>query len=465
MGTIRLFNHYIRKDVLLAFAAEFLICTLSAYAVLLMRLDSWNPGSHYGSLLHSAAGYASVTVLGMVAMGLYRHDLHGGLPGVLLRVAVSFPLSVAVLSIFFYLLPEIEDDRLTLVITFAFSLLVIAAVRAVVMHWLGPRFFRRRVLVVGAGENARSLLDMEHEANRLGCDIVGVVHVPRNRRAVNTDRIVNVDRPLLEYVTERGIDEVVVALDERRGCVPIEELTQCRDAGIHVTDLVAFFERELGKLRLDLISPSYLVFSEGFQRRTLYAFVKRFTDLSVGLVALAVVWPLMIFTVLAIVGEDGWRSPIIYRQVRVGQNGKPFRILKFRSMLTDAEADMQARWADRNDTRITRVGRFIRKHRIDELPQLFNVVRGDMSFVGPRPERPEFVQQLVQKVPFYERRHAVKVGISGWAQLCYPYGDSERDAAEKLQYDLYYIKNQSLFLDILIMIQTAEAVLFARGSR
>jgi sugar transferase (PEP-CTERM system associated) len=218
-------------------------------------------------------------------------------------------------------------------------------------------------------------------------------------------------------------------------------------------------------VRLDVLNPSWMIFGDGFRRDPIRLFSERAFDLLASLALLALTWPLMVLTMLAIKLEDGWRAPLLYRQKRIGYESQPFDVLKFRSMSTCAESDGQARWATENDSRVTRVGAIIRKVRIDELPQILNVLAGDMSFVGPRPERPEFVDDLGRKIPYYRERHCVKPGITGWAQLCYPYGSSEHDAAEKLQYDLYYVKNHSLLFDLMILLQTAEVVLWGKGGR
>jgi sugar transferase (PEP-CTERM system associated) len=255
-----------------------------------------------------------------------------------------------------------------------------------------------------------------------------------------------------------------VAMDDRRVGFPLPELLDCRLAGVDVTELLTFLERETGRVRIDVLNPSWIIFGQGFRRDPFRLFSSRALDVLTSLGVLAVSLPVMLLTVLAIKLEDGWTAPALYSQERVGLHGKEFRVLKFRSMRQDAEAN-GAVWAQRADPRITRVGAIIRKLRIDELPQVINVLRGQMSFVGPRPERPQFVAELSERIPYYSQRHCVKPGITGWAQLCYPYGSSEEDALEKLQYDLYYIKNNSLLFDLAILVQTAEVVLLGKGAR
>jgi sugar transferase (PEP-CTERM system associated) len=277
------------------------------------------------------------------------------------------------------------------------------------------------------------------------------------------------NRGLLEFCREHHVAEIVVAVDERRrgegGSVglPMNELIECRLSGINVCDVQQFVEREACKVDVDLLRPGWLAFADGFVMRTRHRLLKRAFDLAASTVILLLAWPIMLLVALAIRVES--RGPVIYRQQRVGMNGEPFKLMKFRSMYDAEESDEPASWTLQNDPRVTRVGTFIRKTRLDELPQLFNVLRGDMSFVGPRPERPVFVGELTERIPYYDQRHRVKPGITGWAQLCYPYGASVQDAKEKLQYDLYYLKNHSLLLDLIILLQTVEVVLVGDGAR
>jgi sugar transferase (PEP-CTERM system associated) len=259
------------------------------------------------------------------------------------------------------------------------------------------------------------------------------------------------------------VEEIVVAPDDRRGGFPIAELLECRIRGIEVRDILAFFERESGRVDVGLMQPSWLIFSTGFRSDLVRLASKRLFDLVVSAGVLVVALPVALLTSIAIFLED--RGPVLYRQMRVGRNGRPFPMLKFRSMSVNAEPNGEAVWATQNDPRVTRVGALIRKLRIDELPQILNVLVGHMSFVGPRPERPEFVKELAQAIPYYPERHSVKPGITGWAQVRYRYGSSEKDAQDKLEYDLYYVKHHSLTFDLMVLLQTVEVVLFRIGSR
>jgi sugar transferase (PEP-CTERM system associated) len=282
---------------------------------------------------------------------------------------------------------------------------------------------------------------------------------------VPADRVLDASEGILSLCSRFDVHEIVVAMEDRRRGFPILGLLECRLAGLDVTELLTFLERETGRVRIDVLNPSWMIFGDGFRRDTLRLFSSRTLDLVASALLVTLSLPIMLLTMLVIKLEDGWRAPIFYGQARVGLGGQHFTVLKFRSMRTDAERDGQAQWAQKSDPRVTRVGAVIRKLRIDELPQILNVLAGHMSFVGPRPERPQFVAELAQKIPYYVQRHCVKPGITGWAQLCYPYGSSEQDALEKLQYDLYYIKNNTLLFDLAILVQTAEVVFMGKGAR
>jgi sugar transferase (PEP-CTERM system associated) len=266
-----------------------------------------------------------------------------------------------------------------------------------------------------------------------------------------------------EIASIRGVDRIIVALEERRGNLPTEELLQCRMQGISVEEGIAFYEHLTGKLFVEKAYPSFLIFSDGFIRSAYHHGVKTAMDLVLSLFGLIVSLPLMALIGLAIKLDS--RGPVFYQQERVGEHGKTFMLLKFRSMRVDAEKETGPVWAEKEDIRVTRVGRILRKLRLDEIPQMINILRGEMSFVGPRPERKHFIGRLKDEIRFYEKRHMAKPGITGWAQIEYPYGASQNDALEKLKYDLYYIKNMSLFLDLIILFRTVKIALFGRGAR
>jgi sugar transferase (PEP-CTERM system associated) len=279
--------------------------------------------------------------------------------------------------------------------------------------------------------------------------------------------VLTVDATLVELARRHAINEIVTALDDRRNVLPDEDILQCKRRGINIIDDTTLYERQLGKISLDSLRPDNIFCSDEFSQALASASSsgKRLFDIVVSGLMLIAALPIMLLTAVTILFVSGGRGTVIYRQVRVGRNGEPFEMYKFRSMCEDAESDGTAQWAAVNDDRVTRVGKFIRATRIDELPQFFNVLLGDMSFVGPRPERTHFVNQLQGVIPYYALRHNVKPGITGWAQICYHYGASVADAREKLQYDLYYLKNYSIFLDLMILIQTVQVILWRKGSR
>jgi len=426
------------------------------------------------ALAGDALLYAAILIVSMAAMGVYEAYVREGYTGMMLRSAVAIFLVGSIgAAIVYYLLPELALDRGVLAISAVTAFVLIGMYRWFALGLLDHEAMKRRVLVLGTGARAVKIASrMRRRYDQRGFRVVGYVGLDNAVDLVSAHGapVISFNEPLLDFCEANRVQEIVVAVDERRrgastGGLPLDALLDCRMAGILVTDVQAFIEREAGKLDIDLLQPSWMVFSDGFVRGGLRVSSKRIFDVVASLGLLAVAWPFMLLTALAIWMESGFRGSVLYRQQRVGLDGHYFAVTKFRSMTLDAESDGQAVWAARNDPRVTRVGRFIRAARIDELPQIFNVLRGDMSFVGPRPERPEFVTDLSEKIPYYEHRHRIKPGLTGWAQLCYPYGASLDDAKEKLQYDLYYLKNHSVLLDLIILIQTIDVVLVGEGAR
>lgn len=323
---------------------------------------------------------------------------------------------------------------------------------------------RQRVLVFGTGTRAK-LVGRTLQKSDPHVDLVGYYASPNESVAeVSAWGILSPNMSLTDIVMEQQVDEIVVALTERRGgSMPLRELLDCKLQGVQVVDIATHFEKTLGQIRLDSVSAGWLIFGDGFSQGLLRTVVKRLFDIVCALILLVLASPIILVTGLLILWESG--GPILYLQERVGLNGRLINVVKFRSMRTDAEQDGQPRWASADDDRVTRVGRIIRKLRIDELPQLFSVLSGDMSLVGPRPERPYFVDRLTQEIPYFAVRQSVKPGVTGWAQVRYQYGASVEDAAEKLQYDLYYVKNHTLFLDLVILFETVGVVLTAKGAQ
>jgi sugar transferase (PEP-CTERM system associated) len=404
-------------------------------------------------------------MLGMTAMGLYSPRQRDRMPSILLRVALALALGTTATITVASFLESLQFSARTLMVSASLSWLAIMTIRWLSVRLVDKYIFKKRVLVYGCGKRAQIIATLRRKSDQRGFLVKGYVPASGEPELVPAEKIIRLSDSLLDIVNEREVDEIVVAMDDRRRNFPTQELLECRLAGVAVTELMTFMERETGKLRLEALNASWLIFSDGFRHDVFRRYSERGFDLLVSTCLLVIGLPFMLIVALAIKCEDGISAEVLYRQPRVGYGGRIFDMVKFRSMRSDAEKAGKPVWASENDTRVTHVGAVIRKLRLDELPQLFTVLKGRMSFVGPRPERPEFVKQLAEKIPFYRERHYVKPGIAGWAQLCYPYGASENDAREKLQYDLYYVKNHGLLFDILILLQTVEVILLGKGAR
>jgi len=417
-------------------------------------------------LAQRALVFATIIVIGMIAMGQYQAHIRMTRFGLVARQFVAFVLGGVLLVIGYYVVPQAYVGRGVLAIALILGFVLVLGLRTLFLQLVEVDVLKRRVLILGAGHRASQIHNqMRRRTDRRGFFVVGYLPRANEDVAVPEDRLIHTHLPLHVLVQREQIDEVVVGVDDRRGHMPMDDLLECRQMGTAITDLTSFFERESGRLQLTILDPSWLVFSGGFNATPLRQLSKRCFDLGAAAMLLLLCWPLMLLEVIAIRIESGAGQPILYRQERVGAHGRTFLLLKFRSMRTDAERDGIARWAAKNDDRVTRVGRISRKLRVDELPQLWNVLKGDMSIVGPRPERPQFVADLASQIRYYSLRHCLKPGLAGWAQLSYPYGATVEEAAEKLKYDLFYVKNHNLLLDLLILIQTVEVVLFGRGAR
>lgn len=464
---VRVLGHHFPLSMVVLSAVEALVFFGAVYAAVLARfgadLTPLDLAELRGALWPRALLFSAVMMVCFLAFGLYSLRQRARLAGLVLRVTVALLVGFVITATLFYLVPALWIGRGVVALAAIGGLCGVTVSRVVFSRVVDESLFKRRVLVYGAGEAAAAIAGLRRRADRRGFILTGFVRAHRAERAVTLDRILDPAGSLVDLCQKLSVVEVVVAMDDRRNGFPIAELLKCRLAGIDVIELLTFLERETGRVRIDVLNPSWMIFGQGFRRDMLRLITARALDLTACLTVLGLTFPLMLLTALAIKLEEGWRAPVLYRQRRVGFGGRPFTLLKFRSMRIDAERDGQARWAQKRDPRITRVGSFVRKTRIDELPQLLNVLRGDMSVVGPRPERPEFVAELAERIPYYIERHCVKPGITGWAQLCYPYGSSENDALEKLQYDLYYIKNNTLLFDLAILVQTVEVVLMGKG--
>jgi sugar transferase (PEP-CTERM system associated) len=420
------------------------------------------PGSF---LLLYAVIFALVNQLSSLALGLYNSKLRESFRGIFRRmlmcVAVAF-FTVTLINPFYgsYVLP-IE----ILAVASLISVVLISSCRYFIFKIDFFGFRKRKILIIGAGDRA-SIIEkrMRRDVDRQDFSIHGfIVMAGDSPDGIQEETRIHLEGSLVNYSLEHEIDEIVVANDERRDNLPVEELFACKIRGIEITEILDFIERETGQIAVNLIYPSWVIYSNGFASNNhLRNSLDWFFNAVMALFLLFLTWPVMLITAVLIKITEGMHAPIFYRQERVGLDGEPFNIIKFRSMRLDAEKN-GAQMASENDNRITKIGSYLRKYRIDELPQIYNVLHGDMGFVGPRPERPTFVQQLIKNIPYYNERHNVKPGLTGWAQLKYPYGATENDSLEKLKYDLYYIKHRSFLLDLLILIRTVEIVLFGKG--
>jgi sugar transferase (PEP-CTERM system associated) len=464
--TVRFFSGHIHRLALLALV-EMGVVFLAVYGAILIRFPAESLTSieaSLGSIWIRALPAAGATLLGLVSMGLYQLRQRARFTGVLARLLIAVLMAGAALGLLSYLVPSVFLGRGVLAVVGGLSFAGLAVVRYVFARLVDEDIFKLRVLVWGAGERAATIAShLRRRSDKRGFRILGYIAPPDDDIHVPPASLLKCDGDLLRFVLGLRVDEIVVAMDDRRRGFPQDFLRSCRLHGIAVSDIVTFLERESGRVSVELAHPSWLIYSEGFRSDLLRLAIKRLFDICVSAVVLVLAAPIALLTAIAILLQDG--GPVFYAQVRIGLNGRPFRMFKFRSMSLNAEPNGQAVWAAQNDPRVTRVGAVIRKLRIDELPQVVNVLLGHMSFVGPRPERPSFVESLSNTVPFYAERHYVKPGITGWAQVRYPYGASQADAMKKLGYDLYYVANHSLAFDLMVLLQTVEVVLLRTGSR
>ena len=466
---IRIFKHYVPKSLMFLGAGETLILLLSAYLGVSLALgfpayDANSTQAHPVMLTL----FPCIMVPTMMALGLYRRSGTVDLRDTLLRLGLSLMIGIGLMVAINAVGGGHWMNANIIGTASAAAFIGIVSSRFLFYRFSDVAALKRHVLVVGTGVRAEALEAKMADGALRGVLIKGYLPVASDTSTetrVPEQRVLQHRKPLQKLVQELEIDELIVALDDRRGAFPTDEILACKMAGTPVTEVLSFIERQTGTIQLDELRPSNMIFSDGFSQAAVKNAEKRIFDIITSLTLLIVSLPVVCLAALAIWIESRGKGDIFYRQVRVGKMGRQFEVLKFRSMTQDAESQGQAVWAQKDDPRITRVGAFIRKTRIDELPQLINVLKGEMSFVGPRPERPEFVSDLTREIPYYSLRHYVNPGITGWAQVSYPYGASVDDAREKLQYDLYYLKNYSLFLDFAILFQTVQVCLFGDGAR
>ena len=459
---IRIFSHYLHRQTLLQVGFDLGLILFAVLAVVLSQGESAKLALPFAAS-HGLSLAGCMFVINS-ATGFYQHvhnrSVTESCARALLGLMFGLPLAYAI----FRLVPvdTSHRDLLTMVAMSAVAAVMVHRVYA--SHTTAQSRLRSRILIFGTGAAARTVGNTLR-ASDPHAQVVGYYQSPTEAQLeVPRDEVIGQGLGLTQAAREHAVDEIVVALTERRGgSMPLRELLDCKLSGIKVVDIATHFEKTLAQIKISHVNAGWLVFGDGFNQGVMRSAIKRVTDIIFAAAIMAVTWPIMLITAIAIRLES--RGPVLYKQERVGLNGQPFSVVKFRSMRTDAEKDGKPRWATLNDDRVTRVGRFIRKVRIDELPQLFNVLRGEMSMVGPRPERQFFVDELIAKIPYYAVRHSVKPGVTGWAQVRYEYGSTIEDSVEKLQYDLYYVKNNTLFLDLLIMLETVAVVLTGKGAR
>lgn len=457
---VKIFNHYFRKRTLLQFFFDVSIVLTTLVVSILSQVA--DPGSESLVVVSTSLLLAVGILVINAGLGFYRrgHNLTLAQSGA--RAALALCLSLPFAYGIFRLSPlKLEDGKIFLMtLTAGVALMLINRVR---VTQKSKTKTRQRVLIYGSGMRAK-LVGRSLKMSDPNVDLLGYYPSPNEIESeVSAWGLLSPEKSLTDIVHEQKVDEIVVALTERRGgSMPLRELLDCKLRGVRVVDIATHFEKTLGQIRLDAVSAGWLIFGDGFEQGLVRTLIKRFYDI-VGAVALIILSsPVMLITGFLIMLESS--GPVLYRQERVGLNGRLFNVTKFRSMRTDAEVDGKPRWASATDDRVTKVGKVIRRLRIDELPQLFNVLGGSMSLVGPRPERPYFVDKLTQEIPYFAVRQSVKPGVTGWAQVRYHYGASVEDSAEKLQYDLYYVKNHTLFLDLIVLFETVGVVLTGQGA-
>ena len=459
---IRLFHLCVPSSVMVLFLVDAAILYTSISLGLIYSYASMSDLLQHDVHINVQRGlFVAVVMVALFTMGLHHRRYIAELKVVPLRLAASHLMAFVTLTLIFYFVPGTRIWLSALIPALFISLFSLFICRIVFVRVAKVGFFRQPILILGAGAQAHRIETVEARG-RIHC--VGFVARDGSEVKVSADRVITNRESLSEVARRYGAAEIVVGLEDRRGKLPTDELLTCRLQGVRVRDFTSFMEGETGQVELQSLDPSWLIFSAGFSaQHRIERAVKRVFDVVASSLLLAFALPVAAMAALAIRLDDG--GPIFYRQQRVGLHGRPFMLLKFRSMRAEGEGDRVARWASVRDCRVTRIGAFIRKTRIDEIPQVINVLKGEMSFVGPRPEQVPIVDELCKSIPYYRYRHMVKPGITGWAQINYPYGASIEDARQKLAFELYYIKNYSLILDFLILIQTVRVVLWPHGAR
>jgi sugar transferase (PEP-CTERM system associated) len=462
---LRIFDQYIpiRKIAFFFLESAFIggMVILGAYMRFLGDPISFNAYEYLilKALLIVAWVQLSLYYFDLYDLKVFRSNIELGI-----RLLQSLGVSSILLAALYYLFPFLIIGRGIFLVSLGFVGAVIVAWRVIYNHILKTRHLDQKIMIIGSGSLAKNIAKEIVERVDTGFKVIGFITENPERvgeKLVNPS-IIGDQTQILDIAEREKVDRIIVALEERRGRFPDVQLLECKMRGIAVEEGIEFYEHLTGRLQVESIRPSFLIFSDGFKKSKLTMWMKGVIEFTLSLIGLILLFPLII--IISILIKIDSHGPVFYRQERVGERGKIFKLLKFRSMVENAETNGPV-WAQQDDKRVTRVGRWIRKSRFDEVPQLFNVLKGDVSFVGPRPERLYFVEQLRKEIPFYDQRLSVKPGVTGWAQIKYPYGASREDAVEKLKYDLYYIKNLSPLFDLLIIFETIKVVLFRKGAR
>lgn len=473
---LSLSNNRIPRTLLLKSGGDLLVALVSTYIVLavLAALPSDLHGFFGPTLPRFAtwpfAGaafiFAGSIVVAMASMGLYDPDLRVAPTSIIARMMLSFVVTAAFMAVWIAAFPELSSGARELSVCFVCGFMAVLACKAIHGVYRGHTSVSR-VLVLGAGAKATLVASLRRKRDRRGISVIGFVDLLDSPSRIRASSMIALKTPLPVFAERNRIQELVLALDDRRGngAIPALEILQCKAKGISVIDVCSFYERQTGKFHVASTSTESMALSDVYSGPLQRSARKRSLDVILASLALFLAWPVLLAIAVAILIESKGRGPVFYAQERLGKNGKPFMLLKLRSMEVDAEGDGIARWAAAADERVTKVGAFIRKARLDELPQLLNVLKGEMSLVGPRPERPEMVGELSESIPNYPLRLLVKPGITGWAQVRYPYAASVKDAEEKLSFDLYYIKHYSVGFDLAVILQTPQVMLWAKGAR
>jgi sugar transferase (PEP-CTERM system associated) len=456
-------NSFTSKNILLI-TGDLLIAIASVYAGALLRLFYIYPAEFYkySPLMPKAIIFSFFIVTIYFFMDLYDIERNDGKKEIFLKIISANFLAVLADGAFYYFVPYTQLGRGILFLSFCFTVLFSSLWHISYILFVKLPIIARRILILGTGPIAKIMGNLLLQGNN-GLALAGYVNCVGEQIHVPRDYILGKGEELLEVAIKEKVQKIVVSLTERRGTFPVREVLNCKLQGIDIIDGLSFYEQITGKLLIESMNPSHLIFSDGFRITVVRRYFKRIFDMVFALMGIILSLPFLIVIPILIKLES--KGPVLFRQKRVGEGEKYFTLYKFRTMIDEAEKNTGPVWSQAGDSRVTKIGKFLRKTRLDEIPQLFNVVLGEMSFVGPRPERPFFVESLKKQIPYYSERHCIKPGLTGWAQVRYEYGDSIEDAIEKLRYDLYYIKYQSLSLDLLIVLDTIKVILFGKGGR